>query len=171
MRNEMLKFLERMENDHPEDKTRSVADELDKVSGFGYKQLKDELRIGGVYVRIFNQLGLEKGALREIHNPGLFAKQLTDFIAKCINASEDLPEGWVGLPVSEEQKEDPTSEPAEPRLGSVSIGDRRFVSVITALRILVRVDGLIDDVLCETSTNVPSVLLSLLELPQDSKVS
>ena len=34
----------------------------------------------------------------------------------------------------------------------------------------VRVDGLIDDVLCEPSSAVPSVLLSLLELPQDSEV-
>lgn len=171
MRNELLKCLEQMENDREEDKTRPVIDELAKVSDFEYKQLKDELQVGSIYVRIFNQLGLEKGALREIHNPGLFAKQLTDFVARCINASDDLPEGWIGLPISEEEEKGDASHPSESGLDSVSIGDRRFVSVITALRILVRVDGLIDDVLCEASTNVPSVLLSLLELPQDSKVS
>ena len=32
-------------------------------------------------------------------------------------------------------------------------------------------DGLIDEILCENSTNLPSVLLSLLELPQESVVS
>jgi hypothetical protein len=38
------------------------------------------------------------------------------------------------------------------------------------LKILVRVDGLIDDVLCDDSARIASVLLSLLELPQDSEV-
>jgi DnaJ family protein C protein 13 len=170
MRNEMFNFLESLEKDRPEDKLQSVEEELGRVSSFGYTVLKDELRIGGVYVRVFNQLGLEKGALRDIHNPNGFAKQLTDFIAKCINASQDLPKDWVRLSVSHKQQEDPESDIQEPILNSVSISDRRFLLVITALRILVRVDGLIDDVLCETSSNVPSVLLSLLELPQDSEV-
>jgi hypothetical protein len=128
------------------------------------------LQIGGVYVRIFNQLGLEKGALREVQRPGLFAKKLTNFIAKCINSSKDLPDSWSPLPMSEAQEDDHSPDLVEALLTSVSIRDRRFVLVISALRILVRVDGLIDDVLCETSANLPPVLLSLLELPQDSEV-
>jgi hypothetical protein len=95
--------------------------------------LKDELCIGDVHVRVFNQLGLEKGASRDIHNPNGFAKQLTDFITKCINASQDLLEDWVRLSVSHKQQEDPESETKEPILNSVSIADWRFLLVITAL--------------------------------------
>jgi hypothetical protein len=43
--------------------------------------------------------------------------------------------------------------------------------VISALRTLVRADGLIDDIIFDKSTPIPSVLLSLLELPQDAEVS
>jgi hypothetical protein len=115
-------------------------------------------------------MGSDRGALREIHNPTLFAKHVTDFIARSINASEDLPVGWVKLPLLVEE-EPSVADPEEEVPVIVSIRDQRFVMAITALRILVRVDGLIDDVICETSTSVPSILLSLLELPQDSEVS
>ena len=53
----------------------------------------------------------------------------------------------------------------------VPVSDTRFLMAIKAVHQLVRVDGLIDDVLCEPASAVPSVLLSLLELPQDSEVS
>ena len=118
-------------------------------------------------MRVFDKLGTNREALREIHDPTLFAKYLTDFIARSINASDDLPPGWVKLPMSVVEGD---SASLDSGLGCVPIRDRHFVKSLTALRILVRMDGLIDDVLCETSTSVPSVLLSLLELPQDSEV-
>ena len=168
MRNELMKFVDRMEKERPEDISRSIEDEFAHISSFGYSNLKGELRIGGVYVRVFDKLGANREALRDIHNPTLFAKHLTDFIARSINASEDLPSGWVKLPMSVVEED---LKNLESGLYSVPIRDRHFVMSLTALRILVRMDGLIDDVLCETSTSVPSVLLSLLELPQDSEVS
>jgi hypothetical protein len=171
MRNDLLKFLDKMEEKHPEGEIVSVAEELQGFGNFGYSALKDELRIGSVYVRIFNQLGVENGALRDINNPGLFARQLTDFIARCLNVSEQFPEGWVRLRVAENHSIGDESEVDEPQLECVSICDRRFVATITALRILVRIDGLVDDVLCDSATNMSSVLLSLLELPQDTEVS
>jgi len=164
MRTEMLTFLERMEKERPEDNTQTLSEELGRVAEFGYQQLKDELRVGGVYIRVFNQLGFDKGALRDIHNPGLFAKQLINLVANCINGSEDLPEGWIELNICEGF----TGAHRESGLHDLSTSDRRFVPILTALRILVRVDGLIDEILCENSTNLPSVLLSLLELPQES---
>ena len=170
MRTELSTFLEIMEKERPEDTNRSVEDELAKVSDFSYSALKDELRIGGVYVRVFDRMGADRDALRDIHNPGIFAKHILDFIARSINDSNDLPKGWVELtlPVdNESEKEDGDEESA---LASVPIRDKRFVMAITALKILVRVDGLIDDVLCDDSTRIASVLLSLLELPQDSEV-
>jgi hypothetical protein len=168
MRNDLLTFLDKMEKNHPGGEILSVTEELKGVSTFGYSVLKDELRIGGVYVRIFNQLGLEHGALREINNPGAFAQQLSDFVARCLNKSEHFPENWIKLQVSENR---PVFDLDKQLLDCVSVIDGRFVLTITALRILARVDGLIDDFLCDTATNMPSVLLSLLELPQDSEVS
>jgi hypothetical protein len=171
MRTELLTFLELMEKERPEDSNRSVEDELAKVSDFSYSALKDELRIGGVYVRVFDQMGADREALRDIHNPGIFAKHILDFIARSINDSNELPKGWVELTLSidSECKEEDGDE--ERALASVPIRDKRFVMAITALNILVRVDGLIDDVLCDDSARIASVLLSLLELPQESEVS
>jgi hypothetical protein len=46
-----------------------------------------------------------------------------------------------------------------------------FLLSVSALGILIRVDGLVDDLLAENSSIVPRVLLSLLELPLKSEVS
>lgn len=167
MRAELLKIIATMEEKRPENKTQSVAEELNGLSGFEYSALKNEMQIGGIYVRVFNKLGLERGGLRDVPNPGLFAKQLTEYIARCINHSNDLPEAWIGLPVSESSDDESA---AGQSLATVSIVDRRFIAILSALRILVRADGLIDDVLCQQSTGIPSVLLSFLEMPHDSEV-
>ena len=169
MRDELLKFLERMEQERPEDTTRSVDEELKDVQGFSYTALKDELQIGGVYVRVFDNIGSDREILRDIQNPTLFAEHVTAFIARSINKSEELPEGWVKLETFLEKEGVKESDFGE-TVGSVPIRDRRFVMAISALKILVRVDGLVDDVLSNISSGVPSVLLSLLELPQDSEV-
>jgi hypothetical protein len=170
MRTELLTFLEVMEKERPEDSNRSVEDELAKVSDFSYSALKDELRIGGVYVRVFDRMGADREALRDIPNPGIFAKHVFDFIARSINDSSDLPKGWVELTLSVDSESKEKDGDEESFLASVPIRDKRFVMAITALKILVRVDGLIDDVLCDDSARIASVLLSLLELPQDSEV-
>ena len=47
----------------------------------------------------------------------------------------------------------------------VSITDLRFSTAVKALSLLIRVDGLIDDVICDPSYKPTSVLLSLLEVP------
>lgn len=173
MRNELNTFVVNAEKERPEDKCQSFDDELSKVADFAYSQLKEELQIGGIYIRIFNRMGSGREAIREIPYPAMLAKQLTDFIARSINKSSDLPEGWVALPLSFDGGEgeetsaflkDETTQVAEIR-GS------KFLMAIKALLQLVRVDGVIDDVLCEeASSGVPSVLVSLLELPQDSEV-
>ncbi|KAG7366914.1 heat shock protein DnaJ domain protein [Nitzschia inconspicua] len=162
MREELLKVMSSVENERPESEVQSLSEELGILKGFSYSSLKNEMQIGGVYVRVFNKLGVEKGGLRDIANPGLFASQLAVYIARCINSSKDLPEDWIALtlPQVPDEREDGTS---------MAITDRRFIMVISALRLLVRADGLVDDVLYEGGTTIPSVLLSLLELPQDSE--
>jgi hypothetical protein len=164
MRGELLKVISSLEDSRPESELRSPKEELSGLDGFGYSVLKNEMQIGGVYVRVFNRLGVEKGGLRDIVDPGLFASQLVGYIASCINASKNLPKDWIPLTMP-----DIPGESAD--LDSVPINDRRFIMVISALRLLVRADGLVDDVLFEHTTTIASVLLSLLELPQDSEVS
>jgi hypothetical protein len=164
MRGELMKILSSVEDQRPENETQSPADELKPLEGFGYRSLKNEMQIGGVYVRVFNKMGVEKGGLRDIPNPGLFATQLVSFIGRCINESKDLPADWIRLTLPGVVDDSSAIEP-------VPIMDRRFIMVISALRTLVRADGLIDDIIFDKSTPIPSVLLSLLELPQDAEVS
>lgn len=168
MRSELVKFLQKVEAARPEDSIRPVEEELVQTSSFEYGALKNELRIGGIYIRLFNQVGLDSGNMREIEDPALFARQLVAFVAKCINASEELPRGWLPLHELDEMV-DISGIPSG--LQEISINDRRFVQVITALKFLVRADGLIDDVISNLSVGVAPVLLSLLELPQESEVS
>jgi hypothetical protein len=168
MRAELLKLISNLEASRPESEMQTVADELSGLKGFSYSFLKNEMQIGGIYIRVFNKLGIEKGALRDIVNPALFAKQLADFLARCINGSGHLPDGWIEIPMSGGGE---STDEATANLEVASINDTRFIMAISALRLLIRSDRLIDDVLCDSSTNVPSVVLSLLELPQKSEVS
>lgn len=170
MRNELNSFLTKMEQERPENECQSAKDELSKVESFEYSQLKEELRIGGVYVRVFNRMGSGREAIREVPNPGVLAKQVTDFVARSINASDDLPEDWIELPLNFKRTSELSPFLKEEAIQTVGVRDKRFLMAIKALLQLVRVDGLIDDVLCEPESAVPSILLSLLELPQDSEV-
>jgi len=170
MRNDLLKFLGDMEAKHPDGETLSPDESLQGIETFCHRVLKDELRIGGVYIRVFNQKGLEHGVLRDINNPGLFARRLTHFIARCLNEGDQFPEGWVKLHIPKDDVALDESEMDDTQFDFVQIIDRRFVATVTALRILVRVDGLVDDVLCDATTNLASVVLSLLELPQNTEV-
>jgi len=170
MRNEINAFLNKIEQERPEGECQSTEAELSKVETFEYSLLKEELRIAGVYIKIFNRMGSGREAIREIPNPDNFAKQVIDFVARSINASDDLPDGWVDLPLSDSSGEELSPFFNEEPVQTVQIRDKKFLMAIKSLLQLVRVDGLIDDVLCEPSNAVPSVLLSLLELPQDSEV-
>ena len=164
MRSELTNLLSSMESKRPEGKVQTLTEELDGVSEFNYSALKNELQIGGIYVRVFNKIGTEKGNLRDINNPAHFAKELVNYIARCINKYDHLPEGWIDLNITAIEAEESTDRGA--LLDTVPITDRRFIMVMSALRILIRADSSIDDIVY-----VPSVLFSLLELPQDSEVS
>lgn len=170
MRNELNSFLSKLEKERPENECQSVEDELTKIENFEYSLLKEELRIGGVYVRVFNRMGSGREAIREVPDPAMLAREVTNFIARSINASDNLPEDWIELPSSEAGKAEVSPFMKEEAVLTANIRDRKFLMAIKALLQLARVDGLIDDVLCEPSSAVPSVLLSLLELPQDSEV-
>lgn len=170
MRRELEFFLRKSEKERPENVCQTLEQELSGVKSFEYSNLKDELRIKGVYVRVFNRMGSGTDALRELCNPSDFALGLTNFIARSISCSDEFLHDWEILPYSRDEVED-TNLPfaQEEKVETVKIRDPRFVMVITALRSLVRIEELIDDVLCEKSSTIPSILLSLLGLPDDSE--
>lgn len=167
MRNELVQLLRKIDCERSEDSIHSVDEELQQTVNFEYKALRNELRVGGVYIRLFNQTGLDGANLREIQSPVDFTKQLVAFVAKCLNGSKNLPNNWVDLDVPCENLDVSGMSTA---LQDTTIDDRGFVQVVTALKILLRSEVLIDDVLCNLDVNITPVLLSLLELPQEAEV-
>lgn len=166
MRTELVSLLHAVKKERPEDEVRPIEKELRQVQNFEYAALKNELRIGGIYIRLFNQVGLDSGSAREIQNPANFAKELLAFIATTVNKSDQVPDDWMNLEVSSDNL-DISGMPKTP--GGLSVYDRTFVLAIAALKILVRSDGLVDEVLCSPEVGAAPILLSLLELPQDSE--
>ena len=166
MRRELSTFISKMENERPEGSCRSVADELEAVmTSFEYTVLKNEMNIGGVYLRVFNAMGGGREALREIADATQFASHILGFIALCMNQSNELGDGWIELSQSTV-----LSDRTEEEATKLSISDVRFNMAVMALSLLVRIDGLVDDVLCDSCKQPTAVLLSLLELPQNSEV-
>ena len=167
MRRELADFLEAYQTRRPADMNRSPEEEMKDFGGdFDYVSLKHEVVIGGVYIRVFNGMGGDKAAIHEIPNLSLFAKQILNFLAQALNISRrDAPE-WVPLLLFEGDEANKDNE-ASPM---TTILDAKFGMALVSLKALVHVDGLIDDVLCEPNSHAPSILLSLLELPQKSEV-
>lgn len=165
MRRELDAVLSKMERESNDEECRPVDVELNPLLSFEFSTLRDELSIGGVYIRVLINIGGTSEALREIHNASDFARELIYFIAGCMNASGEHPEEWAVLDLGfsiDEQKR---------RVPSVPISDPRFLMALEALRLLVRAEGIIDEILADKTSDVSSFFLSLLELPQDSPVS
>lgn len=166
MRAELTDFVSRMEKERPEDECRAVSAELGlPVTSFEYSVLKDETVIGGVYIRVFNSLGGGQESLRELADTSLFATNIISFIALCMNQSSDMGVGWSKLP-----EETMATFPREPDTSNLSISSSQFSMAVKALSLLVRIDGLVDDIIMDSATQPTAVLLSLLELPQTSEV-
>lgn len=166
MRNELSEFVSRMEKERPEDSGRSVTEELNApITSFGYTSLKNEIAIGGVYLRVFNSLGGGRESLREIADSSLFAWQIIGYIALCLNQSAEMGDGWIKLPNAATTLVSTGDDTTD-----ATISSTQFTMAVRALSFLVRVDGLVDDIVGDSSTQPTSVLLSLLELPQVSEV-
>jgi hypothetical protein len=54
MRQELVSFVEEMENTSQNHEYENVQDALAASEDFEYSNLSDEVNIGGVYIRIFN---------------------------------------------------------------------------------------------------------------------
>lgn len=161
MRNQLELLLNKILKERPEETCRDIGEELSMVGEFQYDALKEEVRIGDIYVRCFNKGGKEE--LSNVENAHKFFDAIANFIARSLNSIEHA-EGWIDIPVANETEDGST------RSSILSTTAPDFFLAMNALRILCRVDGLIDDALCDTPSIIPSMLLSLLELPLDSEV-
>jgi hypothetical protein len=165
MREQLEALLVKVEQERPDYVIRTANEELMPIGDFCYEALKGELSIGGVYVRVFNKEG--KGALSCVPDPPMFARAVIEFVARSMNRSE-LGGGCMKIPVKDESS---PSSVEDTKVEPVELKHPAFLLSICALRILTRVDGLVDDLLAEKSSIVPWVLLSLLELPLEAEVS
>ena len=158
MRNQLETFLQKREIEHAEG--RSAMEELGDVESFEYDLLKEEVKIGGIFVRYFNKGGKESLSL--VENPIAFFGTVINHVAFCLN-SFPLSSNWINIETDEKSA-------AGECVTKMSLTGNEFLLVMNAIRILCRVDGLLDDILSQATSIVPSVLLSLLELPQQSEV-
>jgi hypothetical protein len=161
MRKQLESFLLKRENDRPESSGQTAVEELGDFGSFEYDLLKDEVMIGGIFVRHFNKGGKESLAL--VENPIGFFGTIIACVANCLNDAQ-LSSTWIRIKTAE------ISVSNEPAVTKMSLTNNEFLLVMNALRILCRVDGLLDEALHQTPCVVPSVLLSLLELPPQSEV-
>ncbi|GMH66879.1 hypothetical protein TrRE_jg7825 [Triparma retinervis] len=168
MRGELLTFLDKMEDGRDAIGCRGVGEELAGCAEFKFSNLANEVVIGGIYVRVFVGLGGGREGIKDIEDEGAFCRALLRFI------DLSLKEGGTGAEGSKEKEEEELEEGVdreelEERNLWHPVGDSRFVMGVTALKLLVLVEGLVDDILCEEGGNGPAILLSLLELPEESE--
>ena len=163
MRDQLESMLDMIMKERPESTSREINEELSAVSSFQYDALKEEVQIGGIYVRCFNKNGKEE--LSNVGNLHLFFDAVATFVANSLNNFE-REEEWMAISV--EKNAEVAGKDGNLLSSSPKAPD--FVLAMHALQILCRVDGLVEDVLCSTPSIVPSLLLSLLELPLDSEV-
>ena len=169
MREELKAHLNKMEKVRAQLGHRSIEEEFeDTFSSFEYSNLSNEVVIGGIYLRIFNALGGGRESIHRIHDCSLFAKELIRYVARCLEQSDEVDPGSLSSVLfseessSEEMKK--VDHDIEKDTDVFPVNDRRFILAFDSLRLLVRIDGLVDDVLCEFGS--PGVLLHSLQLPQ-----
>jgi len=170
MRKELTDLLDSMEKDRDENGYRSMTEEINAASGFSYSALSKEVNIGGVYLRVFNSTGGGKAAVKEIDNCSKFAVELLRFIAKCLEHSTNFKIYSIGCV---DEQEEAAADDAESLASEVTtwyeISDKRFVMAVKSLHLLVQINNLIEDVLYRSINHAPAILLSLLELPEESE--
>lgn len=116
------------------------------------------MRIGGVYVRVFNHQGKE--ALSRIPDPVEFCCAILRFIAICMNAS-DISQNWIRINVEDDRSSS---------YSLLDIHSNSFLLAMKALLVMSRLDGIIDGAMEIEASIAPAVLLSVLELPIDLEV-
>jgi DnaJ family protein C protein 13 len=155
MQKYLEKFIECVEEKRPFTMYTTIEEEFRVISDFCYEELKREVKVGGVYLRIFNKHGKE--ALGKIPNPVAFCVAMCRYLAFSLNMSklvQDL--ASFGLPA--EQNE------------GCYVESEAFLLVVASLVALCRVDGIVTSALEECPALVVSLFLSLLNVPEELEV-
>lgn len=160
MRSELESFVKDMENRTEGEEYQDAKDALAACSSFEYSNLSDEVNIGGVYLRIFNMMDV-KEVMRDLPNGSHFARSLIEFIGRCVRNSLDTEE-------AERSAKDERHFTMEEDTVWFHISDNRFLMAVRSVLHLVKLDGIIDDVICEK--NVIRILFALLDLPRHNEV-
>lgn len=128
MRKHLENFVEGVEGKRSFTMCATIAEELSVVNDFEYEALKREVKVGGVYARIFNKQGKE--ALGKIPNPVAFCVAICSYLAVSLNQSP-LVQDLVSVPVPAGQSE------------GCPVESDAFFLVANSLVTLCRVDGIV----------------------------
>ena len=82
MRQELLEFVRRINNQRT---PGFVENDLNVASNFYFTRTRDEIMLGGIYVRVF----VKTAEIAEIENPSLLCKELLYFLNSCLMDSSD----------------------------------------------------------------------------------
>jgi hypothetical protein len=162
MRKELMSFLSMMEAKDP--CTEDLATHLEAAESFEYSNLSDEVNIGGVYIRIFNNMDVQE-ATKEIADISHFARSLIAFIGRSILKDKESTGALETSPARRfllEEKIDDSSMDPDKESVWYPLTDARFPMCVQALLQLVKRDGLIDDVMCEPHS--AGVIISMVSL-------
>ena len=162
MREELMGFVNKMETKYQNLEYQDSKDALADCSNFEYSNLSNEVNIGGVYIRIFNNMDIRE-AVRDLPNISHFARSLVEFIGRSIEKS-----ATSKLVNIESDIRDENDIQMEEENHWFRFSDDRFVMAVRSVLHLVELDGVVDDVMCEHE--VIKILFHLLDLPSDNEV-
>jgi hypothetical protein len=167
MRMQLEDLLTKIGKERREDCSQEIQDELYPVEQFKYDSLKNETRIGNIYIRLFTTEGKE--SLNRVANPMEFADAVVKFIARSLDTRE-LKRDLAFIPLSDSTEIDATACSYPDDSPSGSIDSNSFLLCLQAFRILCQDSGLVQDLVERPHSIITSVILSLLELPIELEV-
>jgi hypothetical protein len=165
MKDELKSFVSQMESTFRSSNVVPSLD-VDVVKRFQYSNLSDQIIIGGVYVRMFNSMGLTE-AIKEIPSMPEFVRSLLKFIGRSlVNDIGDCDTIEIAF-VESHPINTLTCENLDCERDSLwyPVTDDKFVVCLEAVLRLSKADGIFDDILCQTYS--VGILLSLMRV--DSK--
>lgn len=163
MKEELKSFVSHMESTLRSKKEQSLDEDV--VKRFKYSNLSDQIIVGGVYVRMFNDMDLID-LIKDIPSMPVFVHSLVKFvgrsIANDIGDCDAIDRSFVeSRPINDlDDKQDDCVESIW-----CPITDDKFVVCLKAVLRLAKADGIFDEILCEAHS--AGILLSLMRV--DSK--
>jgi len=165
MRGELLSFVAEMDSSALGD---DISLHLKAAEEFKYSNLADEMNIGGVYVRLFNEMDV-KEAVRAIPSTKRYAQSLIRLVGRSFlndkGMSEVIEKSYVESATVDRNE---VTIDIDKESMWCPVNDDRFYMCVSALLRLSKIDGLVDDVLCEV--NAAGILMSLVTVDYDNKV-